>query len=307
MSRSEAEKGTVKPPRLRPGDLVGVLAPSGPVSVRRVEEGLAVLERRGFRIVQAPHLGGRRGYLAGGDTERLTDLVDFLANPRIKMILCARGGYGCLRLLDRLPYAEIRRRPKILVGFSDVTALLLGVHARSGLVTFHGPMAGHMGREGQENTESLLRLISAQEPYELAFGPGGVLRAGRARGPLVGGNLSLLCHLLGTPYMPSMENRILFLEDVNEPLYRVDRMLTHLRLAGVFDRLRGLALGDFEGCGKPGEVVVLVEQMLGPRSYPVVSGLPVGHGARNLALPIGTVAELDASQHRLTVCEPVVA
>ncbi|MCF8063385.1 MAG: LD-carboxypeptidase, partial [Deltaproteobacteria bacterium] len=235
-------------------------------------------------------------------------LHTMFARPEVKAVFCARGGYGCLRLLPRIDLSLIRARPKIFVGYSDVTALLWGLHAATGLVSFHGPVVKGLHGETVQDLERLLRWIcEAGEPPEIDLLPGGrVIREGRATGPVFGGNLSLVSHLVGTPFMPDLDGAILFLEETHEPLYRIDRMLTHLALGGVFERLSGFLLGEFDGDHSVEDLLALLMEHLSPLDIPVVAGLPVGHGNRNLPLPIGLPALLDTGGMRLSWLEPCV-
>ncbi len=296
----------LRPPRLRPGDRVGIIAPAGPVDRDELEIGLKTIESSGFEVWVAPHVYERRGYVAGGDTARLEDLHAMFQAPQITAIFCARGGYGSLRLLDKIRYDLIGKSPKILVGYSDITALLMAIHARTGLITFHGPMVRELGVKDQGNWDVLLRLISSGLPLQMRSEEATLLVPGRATGPLVGGNLSLVCHLLGTPYMRSLEGCILFLEEKGEPAYRVDRMLTHLRLTGHLDGLAGLIGGRFEKCGRVSVINDLLIDMFSDLHIPILTGLPVGHGPKNLALPIGLRAELDTERMTLLTTEACV-
>jgi muramoyltetrapeptide carboxypeptidase len=226
-------------------------------------------------------------------------------DPDIAAVFCARGGYGTLRLLERMDFAMIRENPKILLGYSDVTALLLAVYRKSSLVTFHGPMVRELGTKSRSMWDGLLRLLTGHE-LALRFPEGTCLRQGKAVGTLIGGNLSLICHLLGTPFLPSLEGRILFVEELGEPLYRLDRMITHLRLSGQLRGLAGFAAGQFQQCGEQERIDSLLMERLGDLGIPLALGLPVGHGSRNVALPIGVRAELDTQGMILRVREPCV-
>ena len=249
----------------------------------------------------------RSGYLAGEDEARREDLHDMFLNQDIKAIFCARGGYGTLRLLDKIEYGLIGENPKILVGYSDITALLMAIHKKTGLVTFHGPMVCELGSKDRVNWESLLHILCSDLPIQLRLTQATSLVPAKASGPLVGGNLSLICHLLGTPYMPSFGGCILFLEEKGEPTYRLDRMLTHLRLTGKLDGLSGLIAGRFEKCGKMSTINELFADIFSVLDIPLATGLPVGHGPKNLALPVGLRAELDTELMELSVMEGCVS
>ncbi len=297
---------TIKPPRLEPGDHIGVISPAGPVSELELESGLKILESFGFRVRLASHVYSRQDYLAGDDEARLGDLHDMLQDQEVKAVFCARGGYGSLRLLAKIHYDLIRENPKIIVGYSDITALLTAIHVKTGLVTFHGPMVRELGSRDQGNWEGLLRLISTNEPAKFDLQDGSVLIQGRARGPLIGGNLSLICHLLGTPFMPPLDGCILFVEDKDEPLYRLDRMLTHLGLSGQLSGISGLIAGQFQECGDMSAINRLLMEIVSGLDIPLAAGLPIGHGSKNLALPLGLTADFDTHLMTLEVREACV-
>ena len=291
----------IKPFRLSQGDGISVVAPAGPVTEPELQPGIDLLKSLGHRVIPAAGLYSRKDYLAGDDDSRLGDLHAMFRNKEVKAIICARGGYGTLRLLDRLDYDLIRRNPKIVVGYSDITALLWAIYKKTGLITFHGPMVKELSKNESRNLKSLLALVSSDGPLELDLGGGRALLTGKARGTLLGGNLSLICHLIGTPYMPSLKGAVLFIEDKGEPLYRIDRMLTHLRLSGVLEGLAGLLAGGFEDCDEPSAIDELLADTVAHLNIPVVTGLKVGHGLENITLPLGLTALFDAGELKLSV------
>ena len=297
----------MKPGALGKGDRIGIIAPGGPVTRDELDAGMRFLESRGHSIVSGSHLYDSRGYLAGDDEDRLEDLHGMFRNPEVKAILCARGGYGTLRLLDKIDYPLIRRNPKIVAGYSDITALLLALHKMSGLVTFHGPLVKDLAANDNRNMASLLDLMGSPDPLEWDLQGALCLRPGRAVGPLLGGNLTLLCHLVGTPYMPSFKGAILVIEDRGESLYRIDRMLTHLHLSGLLQDLAGLVAGQFEDCGDASAISDLLEDATSRPGIPVVAGLPLGHGRTNLPLPLGLKASLDTDGMTLILSESCVS
>lgn len=296
----------IKPPRLRPGDLIGIISPAGPVDKSELQPDLELLRSSGLRIHIAPHLYDRHDYLAGDDEARLSDLHAMFRDREIKAIFCARGGYGTLRLLDKIDYDLIREHPKILVGYSDITALLMAISKKTGLVTFHGPMVRGLCALHDNSRESLFRLISSNQPVSFSPMAGNSLGAGRATGPLIGGNLSLICHLIGTPFLPSLDGSILFIEDRGEPLYRIDRMLTHLALTGQLKGLAGLIGGEFIECGDNSAIDNLLNTLASDLDIPLTTGFPLGHGLTNLALPLGIHAELDTDLMTLSLLESCV-
>jgi muramoyltetrapeptide carboxypeptidase len=281
-----------------------VIAPSSPFDPEELARGLAVLrDRLGLVPRHRPDLIARQGYLAGDDARRLEEWREAVADPEARAIFCARGGYGAMRLLPAIDPAPLLARPKVLVGFSDVTALH-AVLNRAGLATVHGPVLTQLGRAPEAAVAQLEALLSGAPRRADAWSapaPGaglagsGSVRAGRASGPLLGGSLTLLAHLCGTPFLPSLDGAILLLEDVDEKPYRLDRYLTQLRLAGALDRLAGVALGQFtrcDGAGSRGEAVV--RGWAAGLGVPVVEGLPVGHEDLNLAVPLGALVTLVA-------------
>ena len=254
------EKPLVKPDRIHRGDRIGIVAPGGPVTREELQPGIRFLESRGYSISSAPHLYAQKGYLAGDDENRLQDLHMMFKDPEVKAILCARGGYGTLRLLDKIDYSLIRDNPKIIAGYSDITALLLALYKMNGLVTFHGPLVKDLTKNENRNMTTFLELVTSEGPMELDLHETTCLRQGRAVGPLLGGNLTLISHLVGTPYMPSLRGAILFIEDRDEPIYRIDRMLTHLHLGGILKDLAGLIAGQFEDRGDDSDIGHLLKE-----------------------------------------------
>lgn len=307
----------LKPGPLQPGELIALVGPSGPAPRERLEAGIAYLEGRGYRVRPGRHLFARHHYLAGTDQQRAEDLREAFADPQVRAVFCARGGYGTGRLLDRLDYAAIAADPKIVLGFSDTTGLHLALQARCGLVCFTGGLVSmDLAGERDPFTEQWLwRTLTSNAP--LGALPLGeefkVLRPGRVAGPLRGGCLSLLCSLMGTDYVPELKGAILLLEDVDEYPYRLDRMLNHLRLAGVLKDIGGLVLGQFKDCFKPEEMghspdlSEMVMELTEGLDLPVVTGVPYGHFTRRLVLPLGVQAVLDTALPELRLTETAFA
>ncbi len=287
--------GPILPPPLHAGDLIAVAAPAGAVKKRELLRGIEHLAGRGFRVTYRDDIFDREGYFAGGDRRRAEELNGWIADPGVRAILMARGGYGSSRLFGLIDLRPLRRRPKIIVGYSDITALLLAVGLKAQTAVFHGPFVSDPPRD----LDRLLRTLRG--PSCLEFPGLRTLRPGRAAGLLTGGNLSLLCHSLGTPFEVDTRGRILFLEEVNEPMYRIDRMLRQLALAGKFRALRGIVAGRFTGCGSPRRRIDrLLLEAAGPRNVPVAAGFPSGHGPGNRTFPLGVTAVLDSSEGRLS-------
>lgn len=269
---------------------------AGPVDPERVSEGLALLRDLGFEVVPSPNLDRRTGYLAGGDDERLAGL-EHLLDQDIDVLIAARGGYGTARLLPRLPWGHLAAWGGWVVGFSDVTALHAALAGRFPVATLHGPMVTTLSRD-HRSTALLMAWLRGRAPGELFdLSAATVLRHGRARGPAVGGNLSVLGALEGTPYRPSYEGAVLLVEDVGEPGYRLDRVLNQLRQTEALSRVAAVLAGELCDCGRnePGFQTRWHELLLeaAPADVPVVAGLPFGHGTVNLPFPLGGMLDVD--------------
>jgi muramoyltetrapeptide carboxypeptidase len=312
----------IRPQKLSPGDTLGIIAPaSAPPDPKAVDRAVDVLKQLGYRIKLAPNVHKRLGFLAGTDRERASDVIRMFAEKKVDAVLCVRGGYGTARLLPLLDYKVIAANPKIFVGFSDITSLHCAFLTKAKLVSFHGPMlVSDFSRDelSQFAVKSFLETLSGQGTG-LGKGYSGktvkVLRRGVARGRLVGGNLTVLCTLLGTPWMPTLKGRILFIEDIGELPYRFDRMLTQLLNCGLLQQVAGVAVGLNADCEDPKAKVtteyrqsledVLKERLL-PLKIPVVTGLPFGHVPDNGTLPVGIMVELDAERGELNFLGPCV-
>ena len=313
----------MRPPRLSRGSRVALVAPAGPLLERddltRAQELCRAL---GYEPVLGTNAYSRHGYLAGTDDQRLSDLNGVLQDQRLDAIWCIRGGYGALRLLDRVDYEAMARWPKVLVGFSDITALLNAITRITGVVTYHGPVArAPMPPFSRRHFERV--LVSSEVPgrLDLLAPPADVLVpqehrivtlvGGTAEGPLAGGNLSLLHCLIGTPYFPDLSRAILFLEDVDEDLYKVDRMLAHLRLVGALEKLAGVAVGRFTELDRASRDGALgfdevLATYLQPLGIPVAYGFPIGHIDSQWTLPLGIRARLNADAGELELLESAV-
>jgi len=300
------EKPVIKPRALRPGDTVGIAAPASPFDQKAFEAGVAVVESMGYQVRISDRLFRRQGYLAGSDTERAELLMELFADESVKAIFCARGGFGSMRLLPLLDFKAIRAKPKILVGFSDITALLLAIFSSCRMVTFHGPLVTTLKKDHAKTYSALIEAVSSDSPLLLTAPEPVVLSPGQASGALVGGNLTSLCHLLGTPYEPHLDGRLLFLEDRQEAPYRIDRMLCQLRLSGQLDGVAGVILGSFEECGPLEDIHAIVREAFRHTHAPILAGFDVGHGADNLTLPIGLEAKMDTEDGSLRFAEPAV-
>lgn len=312
----------VKPPRLRPGDVAGLVAPaSASWSSVDIEIAQEVARAFGLEPRLGAHVRDRHGYLAGKDEDRAADVNRFFADPSVKAILAIEGGWGCARVLPHLDWETIRRNPKVVSGFSDITGLHCGLHAKTGLVTFHAPNA--LASWPPFSVDHFRRVVFEGEAVTMLNPPGGEDRLvqreyrtrsitpGKARGRLVGGNLTVLTALVGSLYVPSFDGAVLFLEDVREDVYRVDRMLTQLRLASVLGRVRGFVFGSCSKCepgGGYGSLTLeeVLDEHVRPLGVPAYEGAMIGHQARQFTVPIGVEVEMDATAGTITMLEPAV-
>ncbi|CAM3109374.1 LD-carboxypeptidase [Pseudomonas floridensis] len=298
---------TLHPQVLRAGDAVALVSPAGPVDPRKLEKAVEVLKGWGLRPRVFPHAPGAYEFYSGTDEERLADLNAALADPEIRAVICNRGGYGMQRIVQQVDMDAVRRDPKLITGFSDITALHCAVWRHARLASIHGPVATQLERGGLF-TSGMRHALMSTEPVLLESDPAAptarVRTGGKAQGVLLGGNLCILTTSIGTPFMPDLTGAILLLEEVAEAAYRVDRMLTQLGNCGMLERLAGIALGEVSPAANTGGTIspahVLAER-LGQLGIPVLGGLPVGHGDLNQAVPLGTQAVLDADAGTLLV------
>lgn len=297
----------MKPLRLKEGDTVGVVAPASPFDMEEFENGIKSIESMGFRAAVPEELFERSGFLAGSDSHRAHLVQRFFADPKLRGIICARGGYGSVRILSLLDFKRLQQDPKVFVGFSDISVLLNTLFARSGLVTIHGPMITALGRAEKLGRDSLQGAIAGDRPVVLRAPEGIVLAPGRATGRVAGGNLTALCHLVGTPFTPDFGQNLLFLEDVGEAPYRIDRMLVQMKIAGCFHGIVGVVLGSFIDCGDVEEIHRIFSEIFQDTGVPILAGIPAGHGEENLSFPIGLEATLDTDAMELRYHEPATS
>lgn len=318
-----ARPAPTRPRRLQPGDTIGLFSPSGATYERApFEIAVETLQALGFKVKLGANARGRYGHFAGTDAQRAADVNALFADPAVHGLLAMTGGSGGNRILPLLDYALIRRHPKFVGGFSDLTALINAIHAQTGLVTFHSPVAvsewnafsvEHFRGTVMEAREMLLANPGDKEDNLVAKGGRiSTLRGGRARGPLVGGNLAVMASMAGSRYWPSFDGAVLFLEDINEYIYRVDRMLSTLKLAGALDKLAGVVLGAFTNCG-PGDgsygtltLDEVFDDYFKPLNVPVYGGALFGHIRRKFTLPVGLPVEIDADAGSLRFLQPAV-
>lgn len=315
---------TIKGNRLRKGDTLGLIAPAGFISEKEMNESIANLENLGFKVKAGKYLLNKHGYLAGTDTERAEDVNTMFADSSISGIVCARGGYGCVRMLDKLDYSVISKNPKVLIGYSDITSLIYALYQKAGLVAFHGPVGISTFNEYSVNnfTSALMNPSTESQFYNAAdedlskpeYNPY-TIRSGKAIGKLVGGNLSIVASLIGTEYDINTDGAIIFLEEIGEEPYRIDRMLTQMIQAGKFKNASGIALGVFSRCeSKPSQSgisnsfslkEVLMDRLF-PLNIPTVYGMSFGHITNKMTLPVGIKAELNVDDLSLKFLEPAV-
>jgi muramoyltetrapeptide carboxypeptidase len=310
----------IKPKPLRRGDAISVVVPAGPVNRERIDRALTRVAERGLRIKTYGDIYRSCGYLAGDDATRADELMAAFSDPETSAVWCARGGYGVVRLLERIDFNVIRKNPKVFVGFSDITILHCAIQQRTGLITFHGPnLQDGFGKPDEmpaANEASLWQAVgdNANEDgyrFDLSGVTGAAMSTiggGVARGRLTGGNLAVLCGLMGTPCEMDTTGRILFIEDVSERVYRVDRYLSQLSISGKLKSAAGVLVGTFsyDAEDEPDSetaVRAVVEEYLRPLRIPVLAGFPAGHTSDNLTLPMGAMVEMDANRQTLTVCE----
>jgi muramoyltetrapeptide carboxypeptidase len=327
MTRGSEPPATIKPKRLAPGDTVMLVAPAN-ATFESVELQIASesLEALGFRVKVGTHLFDRHGYLAGDDKARAADINAAFADTSVAGVHAIRGGWGSARLLPYLDFDIIRRHPKVIIGFSDVTALLLSIHAKTGLITFHGPIG--LGRWDTYSLDYYKRVVMNGEQVTYTNKQGispdrnaltqveyrtQVITPGRARGQLLGGNLTVLTTILGSPYLPDWDGCIFFCEDVHEELYRIDRMLTQLKLAGVLSKIKGFVFGGCSQCS-PGDGnygALTLEEIFAdhikPLGVPAWSGAMIGHGQPQWTVPEGAQVEIDAAAGTMQLLESPVS
>jgi muramoyltetrapeptide carboxypeptidase len=302
----------IKPPPLRSGDTIGVVAPAAAVDREHLERGVQELVRQGYRVKVSDRALARDRILAGTDGERASELIAFFLDPEVRAIFAARGGYGAGRLLPLIEFDLLRRHPKIFVGFSDQTFLLNAILQSAAMVCFHGPMVAKDVAGGISLRSILhLRRLLAGEMESFDMPAAEALHPGVAQGELIGGCLSIVVAMLATPYAPDFTNKILFLEDTGEKAYRIDRMLVQLRHSGALSKVAGVVFGGMRSPGDPEPERRLIRQFAVEQTaglnVPVLWGIEAGHGTENLTLPIGVTARLDGDACRVSFIENAVS
>lgn len=320
---NEEPKKIIKPKRIKAGDTLGLITPGSFIKEDSLKESITNLEALGFKVVYNAEVLARSGYLGGTDKQRADDINKMFARQDVDGIVCTRGGYGCARLLPMLDYDVIKNNPKILLGYSDITALHCAIYAKTGLVTFHGPVGTSTYNDFSINNFKNV-LMNPSDTYRMFNAPEDPqkketkiypIRSGKATGELVGGNLSIICSLIGTPYDVDTTGKILFLEEVEEEPYRVDRMLTQMIQSGKMDKIKGVALGVFSKCeAKEKDPAfsnsfslseILIDKLFG-LNVPVIYGMSFGHIVDKFTLPLGIKALLDVDNQVINLLEPAV-
>jgi muramoyltetrapeptide carboxypeptidase len=312
------------PQRLHPGDTIGLIAPaSAPPDPKSIDKAVTAIEKMGFQVKLARNVRKRWGFLAGSDRDRAADIMQMFADREVHGILCVRGGYGTARLLDLLDYRVVRKNPKIFAGYSDITALHCAFMQEANLLTFHSPMATSdfiKDRYPRFSYDSFLAMMTQPKPYgSIRRGykdkTVSILRRGKVSGELIGGNICILCTMIGTRFQPSFRKKILFIEDIGEEPFKYDRMLTHLLNVGLLQQVAGVAVGINTDCADPKAKTAkeyrqtledVFRDRLLPLKVPVVIGLPFGHVPHNATLPVGGRATLDALNGDLILTSPAV-
>lgn len=304
----------LKPSRLQIGDTVGLIAPAGIIDAKDIEAAKKSISQLGLKVKLGKHILDRYGYLAGKDADRAQDVNVMFSDRSVKAIIAMRGGWGCNRILPLLNYSLIRSHPKILMGYSDITSLLLAINARSRVITFHGPVA--TSTWNQLTVDYLKRILFNAEavtmqnlnPREV---PVEMIAPGKARGKLVGGNLSVLAAMVGSPYLPSWNKSILFVEEIGEDVYRLDRMLTQLKTAGILNQIAGFIFGQCTNCSPGDEPSFTLMQVLQdhiiPLNIPAWYGSMIGHIKDKFTLPIGVEVEIDTNIGTIRMLEAAVS
>ena len=302
----EKKRPIIFPSPIQKGDAIGLVAPAGSLISRdNFAAGIQILEEKGFNLKFNRKLLARKGYLAGTDQERADEFNGLWSDPDVKAIVAARGGYGSLRMVDLLDMKQIRRNPKIFIGFSDLTVLLNAIHRKTKLVTFHGPVVTTLATIDRQSQTRFFDVLTKKISGLIKPSRIKVLKGGKAKGFLFGGNLTTLVHMIGTPYEIPWTGIILFIEDIGESPYRLDRLLTHLDKAGRLQKINGLLLGSFADNDKKERAVLLktvqkrITEILNGRDIPVWTNFPTGHCRQNLTLPIGVEVTMDSNTGKL--------
>ena len=315
-------KKCIKPKALAPGDTIGLITPSSSITEKKLEKAIANMKMLGLKVKLGKHINAINGYLAGTDEQRLEDLHNMFADDEIDGIWCIRGGYGVGRILPKINYKLIKKNPKVLIGYSDITALLLAIHQKTGLIGFHGPLASS---EFTDYSVKHLKgvLMNPEMSYTIGHAKDSddstdkayhskVIRPGKAKGELTGGNLTLLAAAMGTDFQPKFKNKLVFIEDIGEKPYRLDRMFTQLLQSSDLHKAAGIILGVFEDCeakesDRSLSLMEMFEDRLAHLDMPIIYGLSFGHIKNHMTLPVGTEAKMDTAKRTIRLLESGVS
>ncbi len=297
------ETEIIKPDRLSPGDIIGIAAPAGPFEIVKFERGLAAIKDMGFEVLVPDNLQKPENYLAAPDAWRASVLNDLFGLSEVKGIICARGGYGSMRILDLIDYDLFQNHPKVFLGFSDISALISAITTQSHLVAFHGPNITTLGKTSSLTKTSFYHAVTSDQPLHIQPQMARVINPGKATGIVSGGNLATLCHLLGTPYSPTYRGCLFVMEDIGEAPYKIDRMLFQMRMSGCFQGVSGVVLGSFQDCGNDDVICEIVANFFGDMQIPILGGFEMGHSDDNVTIPMGIRATLDTDQGALVYHE----
>ncbi len=287
-----------RPMTLKPGSMLGVCAPSARFDTEKLNLGIGVLKELGFKVKVPVEIFKKKRYLAGDDMVRANVINSLFLDPEIDGIICARGGYGAIRILDHLNWDIIKQNPKPFIGFSDNTAILLAIIEKTGNGVIHGPNVVSFAQAQKKTMDTFYETLNTSfDKIDIANGR--IIKPGECTGVLKGGNLATISHLLGTRYQPDFKEAVLFLEDIGEPAYKIDRMLTQMKMAGLFEGIRGVIIGSFENCDNDEYVEDILFEIFEEYNVPVLSGLNSGHGKVNLSICMGTQIKMDTKPARI--------
>ncbi len=289
---------------LKPGDTIGICAPSARFDLQKFNDGVQVIKDLGYRVTIPKEIFEKKRYLAGDDILRANVINQLFSDPEIDGIICARGGFGAMKLLNYLNWELIKKKPKIFIGFSDISSLLLSIVDKTGNIVIHGPTIVSLADAHEKTLEAFQNTIQGRLG-EIEIQNGKIFKSGQCTGVLKGGNISTISHLLGTQFQPDFHNTILFLEDIGEPAYKIDRMLSQMKMAGMFKTIAGVITGSFEKCDNVDYIVEILLEIFQEYNIPVITGLNAGHGNVNLALPMGMDIKISIEKDIATQRETV--
>ncbi len=280
---------------LKQGDTIGICAPSGSFDNHKFKKGLEIIKDMGFKVRVPEDIHAKKRYLAGNDSLRAKVITDFFVDTKVKAIMCARGGFGAIRILDYLDWQAIEKNPKLFIGFSDITALLVSLANLSQMKVIHGPNITSLAEADEETKDSLYELLIHGSTGMRVNTPV-IINKGLCGGRLLGGNLATMNHLVGTKYQVEFKDSIFFLEDTGEPPYKIDRMLTQMKMAGCFKGIKGVVAGSFKDCENIEMVQEIIKEIFDEYQVPILAGIESGHGRINLSLPLGVEVKMDADK-----------